>query len=136
MRAKLTVASDVVLVDLASNNLTIVSVCDEINAAVYPAVHPRLTFLSVFEQEEGDAVTTDVVVRMQLEQERLFEAAGQIDFRGAPRTRMIAQFEQVYLPRPGILRISVLRGGEELTAWTIPVQLLPQPAQVVAPAQA
>lgn len=95
MRAKLTVASDVVLVDLASNNVTIVSVCDEINAAVYPAVHPRLTFISVFEQDPGDALTTDVVVRMQLDQERLFEAPSQIDFRGAPRTRLIAQLEQV-----------------------------------------
>jgi len=135
IRCLVALCAESIIRDAATNQVSAVNILDEINAQAFPILLPKLSCVFLFDRNvaedpnEADAAVTFALPNLQLYQGQL-----QLDFQGKQRLRSILILQGFVVPTPGLIRVTVSRGGNVLASWEIPAAAIGGP-QLALPIQ-
>ena len=119
IKSTLTTGCEKVVIDGATNSVSIMGVIEEIRAPQFPIMIPKLALLFTLERSASDAEKPDAKVRFTLGGQLLAEIKVIVDFQTHLRTRCVLNVEQLVLPNPGPLAAELVLAGKSLTTWAI-----------------
>ncbi len=140
-RLLLAVAADRMILDAATNRLSIIQVYDDISATKFPAVVPRMHAVFAFERGPDDPRQAKGSLTFTLGDKELFrDDSIVLNFEDAPRARFLAELSGLVLPGPGTLVVKLELQDGPSAEWPILVVSTGKPevekASVPAPGSA
>lgn len=137
VRSLLHVLAENALLDVQTNQMTIVSMIEEFQVPSFPLVIPRMVFVSLLERDPEDPVDIQCRIEAQLDGEKLFEGDLPVKFQDKLRVRSVSNFRNAVIPREGEFVIS-FRNAEgdksEICRWSAFVRSPPETGETKAEA--
>lgn len=121
MRQLLSVCSESVVIDRATNRMSIFSVVDELRLEQFPAALTKITILFGLERESNDPQTFDGVITFGRDGRELNRWPVSGDFGERPRLRLIPVVQGLVIPAPGIYKMALRVNDTEIAFWDFPV---------------
>lgn len=119
IKSTLTTGCEKVVIDGATNSVSVMGVIEEIRSPQFPVMVPKLALLFTLERSASDPEKPDAKVRFTLGGQVLAEIKVVVDFQTHLRTRCVLNVEQLVLPNPGTLSAELALAGRPLTKWTV-----------------
>lgn len=134
IQARLFLCSDSASIDARTNTVSAFHIMEQINAASFPVVMPRLSIIAILEREEADPATLQLQLQIYSGDQQLFAGPLPVNFFQQLISRAILELNGLVVPGPRNLNV-VLRNGEQVVgSWMIVVNEVGQPrAQLVFP---
>lgn len=107
MRSKLALAAIGTAIDRESNNITVFSILEQINAPSFPVIMNEVSALYSLDKEAGDVDDFAVIAMIELESAQLVRTNITGSFQGKPRTRVRFNVRGLVISGPGLLRFSL-----------------------------
>lgn len=114
------VCSQSAIIDQTTNQVSILRVIEQVNAATFPIV-TSLTVACHLVKEKKDADNVPVKLRFRLDGKPVVEHELQLSFQGKPRHRIALNIEQLVIERPGVLTAELVYKNHTLGSWLIEV---------------
>lgn len=131
MKIEFLACADICVIDARTNQVSLINLCEELQAEQFPAAHPQLALLSLFVREQDEPQKVHAQLTVKLNGIVLAETKLQIDFQNLLRCRNTAIFSSIPLMSPGELRFEIKLGRQSMT-WTTHVGLV-GPPKMLAP---
>jgi hypothetical protein len=118
-------AAETVLIDRATNTMSIINVFEELTPSGYPLLLPRFTVLALSTREPDDPAVTQAQVLITIDNdETVFDGQTDVDFGvTALLHRSLLQFQGLVVSQPGTLRITF--AIEDAQVESYPMRALP-----------
>ena len=94
---------EIALQDVRTNILSMINVCDVINARAFPIAIPKITAVVLLERDAGEPESQTTRLSAELNGRQFLDAEMAANFQGSPRTRMIAEIQGMPVDSPGDL---------------------------------
>jgi hypothetical protein len=132
---KLAACANRIIVDAASNQVSIIDLLDEMASQSFPIVVPSVHCLFLLKREQADASEQVFRLEVRLEENVIFQTPITANFGENLINRSIVGFEGFVIPGIGTLCFELTLGGQVLASSSVLIKQinLPQPT-VTAPA--
>ena len=125
---RLLLCAEYVLTDRDSNNASVINILEEIAPTVLPIIIPRVAVLCIIERQEEDPEEAEILLRLTLHDQIIFEQQIPIDFLGRQRFRQTVLLGGLPITQPGILDVVVFLDDRVLQTYQVPVRTPPRAA--------
>jgi hypothetical protein len=136
MRAKLFLCADSGVIDARLTTLSAFHILDEVAAAGFPFVIPRVAIVSTLTREDHEPVNAVLQLTAQLGDDVLFQAPFRVEFQDRNFSRSIAEIGNILITAPGPLRFILKMEEVQIAEWTINIGLTANPEVYVQNAEA
>lgn len=128
IQPKLFFCADNAALDGRYNTISAFHILEEVGAATFPLVVPRLAIIGMFSREETDPINIELQLQVTLGAAQLLVASVPLNFAHQLRTRAILELNGFLLPTPGLVVFSLRHGESLLTSWSIRANQVGQPS--------
>ena len=128
IRPAFVLVAESILQDMATNQVSVINLIEEVRPVGYPLLVPRLAVLVIFERDEDDDPTGEANLRILIEDQELFTSTLDFHFGESRLFRSILQFHGFSVPDAGSIRVRVDVG--EASAESFPIPAFPAGAPV------
>jgi hypothetical protein len=105
---KYSLCAETIVVDKATNAISVINLFDDLIPEGYPFLFPKITFLVVIHKEASDKGVYDGTVKITINGKELFSASTKVDFLEKDLYRFIWGVGGLVIPEPGILKFELL----------------------------
>jgi hypothetical protein len=123
IKPSLSIGAESVVIDGATNAVSLMNVIEEIRAAQFPVLIQKLALLFVLERTESDPGRPEAHLQISLSDKPLGGLKVLVDFQSQLRTRCIINIAGIPVPRPGELRADLRIAGQVLASWHVNIKL-------------
>lgn len=102
------IAANRIIIDAGTNSASIIDVFEGMRAQSFPIIIPSLTFMFYLVREDSDPLNKDVSVQCLVDSEEVIRIPATVNFEKGKTNRFIIAFEGFVIPKPGVLKISLL----------------------------
>lgn len=127
IRCRLAVCAESVVRDASTNNVSALNILEMVSAHKFPILVPKLFALFMLVREQGDSETPTCSMSVSVSGEQLNAFPINVNFQGKLRNRVIAEINGLVIPKPGILRVSIIIENQESGWWEIEVAQKDEP---------
>jgi len=113
--------ADALIRDAESNNMSAITIYEELTPIGLPLFLPRLSILSVYEREEGDLAEVIYDLRVKLDEEILLTQQIPVNFQGKFRFRNLMVLAGLPVAHPGKLIIQISNGEDTMGEYSITI---------------
>lgn len=119
MRPILFVCAQSSSLDGRMNTVSLFHVIEEISAPVFPTVLRGMSVVAILELDEGEPIDLAVELHVFSGGVQLFASPLQTNFQVQRKARVIADFNGLVIPAPGVLRVVLSSAGHDIATWQI-----------------
>jgi hypothetical protein len=123
-------AAESTSVDGGTNRLSIFHVLEQVHSPAFPLLIPRVSFVTMFERDPGDPASVTYEVVFDDNGKIVHRAPFPVDFQTQMRARTLAEVGALPITGPGVFKMAILDGTNELCAWRIEVRQLAMGVQL------
>jgi hypothetical protein len=135
LQSTLFLCCDSAALDARLNTISAFHIAEQLNAASFPVVIPRLSVIGLFAREETDPSRNQLQLQIHLGPQQLFAGPLHVDFMQGLLARTIFEVQGLVVTAPGSLRFDLRNGDAAVASWVMMVNQVGQPeAQMVFPA--
>ena len=113
--------------DADHGGISIFNIIEGVQAAGFPFFIQQMDVFTIFEREPGDPAQHEVRFRLAIGDTEIFVTPLAIDFQTGLRNRSTVRIQGLVLPSPGVLRVSVYVGENEIGVYTIGIEQIALP---------
>ena|SRR5438034_1006827 len=121
LMSRLMLCAEAVIRDAERNAISIFNLIEDIEAEALPLLIPRFVVFNMLERDDADPETFSCLLRIALDDEKLFEQDIELSFQDKKRNRSIFTLQGLALFRPGVLRVSLSIEDQELDSFALTV---------------
>ncbi len=137
IEAKVFLCADSAVIDARSNSVSLFQIIEQVNAASFPTILPRVTVFSLLLREATDPSDVQLQLQVHCGNQQIFSGPMTANFAQRLQAKSVVEMHGFVVPTPATLRF-VLRNGENIIgSWEIPVTQVGRPTgvQMVFPPQ-
>ena len=121
IKSKIMLCAKGVIRDTDTNNITVYSIIENINAIEFPVIFPEITILNIFEKSTSDEDLAEEKLILKQGKQILFEKKFKINFQKKKRLRMIIYLQNIAIQRPGVLNFICYINNKKVDNYTIDI---------------
>ena len=107
--------------DVSTNRVSAININEDLATDRFPRAYPRLVCLFMLKRDTSDPAQVEVRVEFLHEDVELQGVPIRVDFGDKLRNRTIVKVDGLVIPGPGLLRVRLVKEGEELGHYDIAV---------------
>lgn len=134
MEVKLILCADSASVDIRHNTFSAFHILEELGAASFPFVLPRLSVIAILERRSDEPPNPEIQLIITLDEQQLFVGPYQANFFNRLTARAIAELQGLVIAHPGTLQAKLIVHDVELGHWTMLVRQATPPGMQTYPA--
>ena len=119
MKAALFAACENGIIDAQSKMLSVINIMNEVSAAGFPIVLPKVSAAGILDREAAEPTTFDCRLVISLNGEELANLPWGIDFQGKSRLQACATFQGLLIATAGKLRFALMHQATTIGAWEL-----------------
>lgn len=119
--------------DMATNNVSLFNVLEEVNGVSLPVVIPSIQVFCLLEKTEGEIDEVSFSIKIQNNDQLLGEFPVKANFEGKKRSRLFLDLNSVVIPRPGKITFELIQDGAVKGEWWVDVNVREMAVVNVAP---
>lgn len=119
MRLLSIIVCEACIVDVRTNNVSLINVLEEVAAVSFPTAIGKLAVVALFEKDASEPNNPPVVLHVWINDQQITELPMVADFQDRSRSRMIAELQGMPIIGPGQIRFSITHEGSEMGSWKI-----------------
>jgi hypothetical protein len=135
MKCLLALCAEKIIRDIDSGLISVVNLLEDVTMLGLPGVISELSCVFLVEREPGDAERTNGSVLLTMGDEEILRGPIVVRFNGNPKFRQVLHIQGIIVPRPGVLRASLVVDDAELGAWEMTVRSARHDPQIRLPLQ-
>jgi len=127
MHAILCFASEGVIRDTQTNNISAFNILEQISSPGFPLFMQKMFFFCLLEREEGDPATVELRVIASNNDQTIVEVGSTVNFQEKNRNRLIIQIGGLAIPSPGKLVFTLKKDEELLCSYSVEIKKIGEP---------
>lgn len=113
--------------DQRRNTLSAFHILDNLSVPLFPFVIQRISILASSVRTNDEPSLIQARLSVTLGTSRIFEGAVALNFAQRLMMRTIIEIGGLLINQPGQLKFSLLRGAEEISSYSVPVESMEGP---------
>ncbi len=114
-------------IDSQTNNISLFNIIEEINVSSFPIVINNFVVFSFIIREESEPNSISCRLKLILGNELISEIPFELNFQSQNKVRSVVNIMGFIIPTPGLLKVSLNSGEDDLSSWFIDVKSVGQP---------
>ena len=114
---KFAMCAESVIIDRATNQLSIINLIEDMQAHGFPLGIPKLVAVFYLSREDGDNPSPSVSLRLNATEESTDTFPVDVQFGEKLNNRIVTTLKGVVMPGPGTLRVSLIVDENEIGHW-------------------
>lgn len=120
--------SEAAIVDGKSNRLSIFNITEQVQAASFPVLIPKITVTALLSKSKKEREVASMKIHLTLNDKPLVDVPFVIDFQGKQRARGIAEIQGLLVNEPGDIKAELTYKKKVLGEWSFEItQMVGQP---------
>ena len=127
IKCRVAVLGESVVRDVSTNNISVFNILERVAAHKFPIAIPKVVALFMLTREGGDSEAPECLMGITISGEELNRYPINVNFQGKLLHRMIVEVGGLVIPKPGIMRTSIIIEGQEAGSWELEVAQIEKP---------
>lgn len=121
IRSQYALCAESIVTDKETGVISIFNILEQISAEGFPLHIQKLGVVNQLLRDDGDPEQITVNLQIKLNDNNLYNFNGAIDFKGAFRSRLVANINGLQIPGPGKLSFNFDYDGNRIGSYVIEV---------------
>ena len=127
---KFAMCAESVIIDRATNQLSVINLIENIQAHAFPLVINKLVTVFYLSREDGDSPSPTISLRLNTTEESTDALPVNVNFGEKLHNRIVTTVQGVVIAGPGTFRVSLIVNEDEVGHWEFGVTLKEGPPTI------